>query len=426
MACDTPIIASRLTGITSGGGGIHGVAMAGSIAGGEVGMPLSGTEQVQHPDVSSYIEIRGGLEYCTLCWKYGSEEHYRSYKHQNKVWWWENRLQSQSATHLARPAPSVLTAESPESAAVYDAMLTFENPPPGQPSWYTWQPETLSWYCNLCWKTANENHIYSEKHKRMAQWEEKQAQTGTSCVSAPPGNPSWYKWEAWTETWFCALCWKTADESHVVSKKHLNKAYWQEKKELTGQTPLPGMLSLHTVQPLPQKEHSSPPPSQQQATSVLTEQQSPLPLSLSANACGQQSSPPQVPSLQFAQLPPPQKHSPPPPSQQRTKTVSSKQPPPPPPPLAPPPPPPLQQTITVSGDHSSPPPSSTTTILGDQPSPPLPSRQQQPTRSLPQSSCIWERVPLNDAPGIYVFRNADTQEIRSSLPRGVMKFFELF
>ena len=245
----------------------------------------------------------------------------------------------------------------------------------------------------------------------MAQWEEKQAQTGTSCVSAPPGNPSWYEWEPWTETWFCALCWKTADQNHVVSKKHLNKAYWQEKKELTGQTPLPGMLSLHTVQPLPQKEHSSPPPSQQQATSVLTEQQSPLPLSLSANACGQQSLPPQVPPLQFAQLPPPQKHSPPPPSQQRTKTVSSKQPPPLPPPLAPPPPPPLQQATTVSGEQQPPPP---------------PPRQQQPPRPLSQSRCIWQRVQLDDVTGVSVFCNTDTNEVRCGLPSGVVTFFEWF
>ena len=175
------------------------------------GAPFAGTEHIQQPDDLAYIEIRDGVEYCTLCWKYGSKEHYESYKHSNKVWWWKNCLQSQRSTQQAVPAPSVSAAGPQKDAAVYGAMLASLSPPPGDPSWYSWQARTQTWQCELCWKTADDNHIASTKHKRKVQWMENETLMGALPVPVagppesnavenatlvyprrPPGDPTWY------------------------------------------------------------------------------------------------------------------------------------------------------------------------------------------------------------------------------------------
>ena len=218
-------------------------------------------------------------------------------------------MQSQRSTQQAVPAPSVSAAGPPKDAAVYGAMLASLSPPPGDPSWYRWQARTQTWHCTLCWKTADDNHVASARHKRRVQWMENEALMGALPVpvagppqsdavenatlvypSRPPGDPTWYTWKVWTQTWYCELCWRTADEHHIGSERHKGNVYWKQKQALTGQPPL------------------------------------------AANAWGQQLSPPQVQPLQSAQPLPPQEQPPPPPPRRQAITVSPEHQPPPPPP----------------------------------------------------------------------------------------------
>ena len=106
--------------------------------------------------------------------------------------------------------------------------------------------------------------------------------------SRPPGDPTWYRWEVSTQTWYCELCWRTADEDHIGSERHKRKVNWKQKQALTGQPPLaanawgqqlspPQVQPLQSAQPLPPQEQPPPPPPRQQATTVSPEQQPPPP-----------------------------------------------------------------------------------------------------------------------------------------------------
>ena len=140
------------------------------------------TEQIEHPALPPFIEMQDGYEFCTLCGKYGNPDHYRSKKHNNKVWWWQH----QGLTQQARLAPSVPAVGLQQGAAAYGVIVALPSPPPGDPSWYEWQTDKQTWYCKLCWKTADDNHIGSERHKRNVQWEQTQALTEQQLSPANP------------------------------------------------------------------------------------------------------------------------------------------------------------------------------------------------------------------------------------------------
>jgi len=147
-------------------------------------------QQQQLGELPEYIEIGADGEYCKLCGKYATEEHILSAHHQRKLAYHNmaaldigaicNISSSSSCcngssssnflsctsniTQAALPAPAV------QSAAVAPM-------PPSQPvlpsSWgnrdfYEWKPEAGCYWCKLCNKNADESHLISMQHHQRS------------------------------------------------------------------------------------------------------------------------------------------------------------------------------------------------------------------------------------------------------------------
>lgn len=105
-------------------------------------------------------------------------------------------------------------------------------------------------FCKICDTRATEAHVYSHKHQKALAWHESSGSTNqcvtsycemahmTSVVvpsfSTPHpipanwGNPNHYEWKAEEGRYFCRLCWKYADDSHVESEKHTTREQYPE------------------------------------------------------------------------------------------------------------------------------------------------------------------------------------------------------
>jgi len=44
----------------------------------------------------------------------------------------------------------------------------------------------------------------------------------------PPGEPSWFQWNAHLEMWYCKLCNANADDNHLASSKHRKRSEWPD------------------------------------------------------------------------------------------------------------------------------------------------------------------------------------------------------
>ena len=122
-------------------------------------------EMVQRP---AFIEPREYGEFCRLCWKWGTEAHYRSDRHLRRVWWYQTEVPGNR--QQAEPAPPVPAFGRPQGAAAHVEIAAIPNPPAGCPAWYTWNAEQWAWYCTLCWKNVDEKHLKTDKHLRKAAW----------------------------------------------------------------------------------------------------------------------------------------------------------------------------------------------------------------------------------------------------------------
>jgi len=120
----------------------------------------------QHCEVPEWMEIREGQEFCKLCWNYATEGHILSSKHQKRVAHLHRYEGVQPLTDAAAP-PSMIAGAAPAVAPM------LASPPVlpsswGNPDFYEWKPESQTLWCKLCYKNADESHVYSIKHQQRA------------------------------------------------------------------------------------------------------------------------------------------------------------------------------------------------------------------------------------------------------------------
>lgn len=111
-----------------------------------------------------WIELRDGWEFCTLCWSWWTEGHDASEKHRKRVLWYQ---EAQNPT----PAAPVVEIQPTAANRTYSDP-TYFNPDWGPPYCFEWRPADMCWYCKLCWKTADDSHCNSRKHLSRVQYPE--------------------------------------------------------------------------------------------------------------------------------------------------------------------------------------------------------------------------------------------------------------
>eukprot|EP00930_Biecheleria_cincta_P069398 TRINITY_DN5713_c0_g1_i1.p1 TRINITY_DN5713_c0_g1~~TRINITY_DN5713_c0_g1_i1.p1 ORF type:complete len:831 (-),score=81.24 TRINITY_DN5713_c0_g1_i1:204-2696(-) len=136
--------------------------------------------------------------HCRLCWKVATDEHINSDMHKHRASHPENYGHATS-----NPAEAV-----PEHL---------------QQPWFAYK--NLEWHCRLCWKVATDEHIQSDMHKRRAsnpEWYGFGSAHGVKPCSDTHKKP-WLV-DKGTDNFFCLLCSAYADDAHLVTSKHTNRA----------------------------------------------------------------------------------------------------------------------------------------------------------------------------------------------------------
>jgi len=123
-------------------------------------------QRQQHGANPEWMEIRDGAEFCTLCWNYATEGHILSSKHQKRVSHLHRYERVQPLADIAVP-PGMIAGVAP-AVAPPPASPPVLPPSWGNPEFYEWKPETQSLWCKLCFKNADESHVYSMKHQQRA------------------------------------------------------------------------------------------------------------------------------------------------------------------------------------------------------------------------------------------------------------------
>jgi len=123
-------------------------------------------QRQQQGEIPEWMEIRDGAEFCKLCQNYATEGHILSSKHQKRVAHLHMYKGIQPLADTAEP-PSMTAGAAPAVASMPASPLVL---PPGwgNPDFYEWKPETQSLWCKLCFKNADESHVYSMKHQQRA------------------------------------------------------------------------------------------------------------------------------------------------------------------------------------------------------------------------------------------------------------------
>ncbi len=124
-----------------------------------------------------FVILRDGWEYCSLCGKYSDPWHLSTEAHFKREFRWQIRQR-----RMMRPAGFALQAGTLPAGW-------------GDPAFYTWMYEWDCFYCKLCRKEADDEHVQSRDHRRRAmnpgQFLQGDASTGTAAASAPrqPDDP---------------------------------------------------------------------------------------------------------------------------------------------------------------------------------------------------------------------------------------------
>jgi len=130
-------------------------------------------------ELPRWIEIRGGIAFCRLCDTSATEAHMHSKKHLKALEYHES-LSASTAAPLALPAPPgapgtecwerhLSIPASEPGCIVSEQQLMAAQPFPlpqdwGDPVNFEWQAERGGYFCKLCWKNADEAHVYSQRH----------------------------------------------------------------------------------------------------------------------------------------------------------------------------------------------------------------------------------------------------------------------
>merc|ERR1740116_294764 len=89
----------------------------------------------------------------------------------------------------------------------------------GDPSHFEWRDSW--WFCKVCSKWADGQHVKSQKHTKRVYWAD---HPGT--WSGPHGRPPWLLTKDGFD--FCSLCGSFAVDSHLNSERHRKRLEWYE------------------------------------------------------------------------------------------------------------------------------------------------------------------------------------------------------
>ena len=157
------------------------------------------------------------------------------------------------------------------------------------PRWMELRGDGTQW-CTLCYCTATETHIASQKHKNKVAWDEMTLHQGPTAQAVPAaqdqcalvpvsqpcgaqavprdwGDPSHFEWKSNEFQFWCKLCWKYATDNHVQSDKHKERATNSEAylydafpSQAGAPPPPPGRPPSGTQAPPPAPQADAPPP----------------------------------------------------------------------------------------------------------------------------------------------------------------------
>jgi len=179
-------------------------------------------ERHQHGENPEWMEIRDdGSEFCNLCWSFATEGHILSSKHQKRVAHFHRYEGVQPLTDAA--APSSMTAAAAPAVAPMPASPPVLPASWGNPDFYEWKPESQTLWCKLCFKNADESHVYSMKHQQRASTPESylaapiaanfvDVSTWGAPPPPPPGRPTPTNY---VDPWQCQPCnspWSAANQ----------------------------------------------------------------------------------------------------------------------------------------------------------------------------------------------------------------------
>ena len=121
-----------------------------------------------------WMDIKGYHEYCTICQKRAPPSHVSSDAHTSRI---KNAEVQRGLTHESSDGSGTLTISPPSHW--------------GDPTLYKWVADSQAFWCMLCWKWADDNHVNSTRHISKLAW---MPHTSNCClqekyVMPPPPPP---------------------------------------------------------------------------------------------------------------------------------------------------------------------------------------------------------------------------------------------
>ena len=133
--------------------------------------------------------VKDGYYWCVACNCWATESHLQGSKHERAMKWWH-----QAASPAMVCNPSLHQNMQTWGAASAEVVREGYFPPAwGDRNCFVWKPETSQWWCRLCYKYADDNHIASATHVKRAAYPNSYLYDGTSShhrdFSGPPPLP---------------------------------------------------------------------------------------------------------------------------------------------------------------------------------------------------------------------------------------------
>jgi len=112
-------------------------------------------EQQARGELPDWMSLVDGMEFCKLCNTAATEAHLYSQRHQKALAWHQ-----ESGSAISQVDPCCRTVSlCTQSAQPFPIPANW-----GDPNNFEWRADAGSYFCKLCWKYADEAHVYSEKH----------------------------------------------------------------------------------------------------------------------------------------------------------------------------------------------------------------------------------------------------------------------
>ena len=111
-------------------------------------------EATKNGQLPEWMDVRDDNLFCTLCKAYATDDHLASRKHQ-----WRLQHPDQFSTPPQQDQQSAgifKGAEAPQPHRLPEAW--------GNPDFYEWKAEHQWYWCKLCYRVADDNHLSSARH----------------------------------------------------------------------------------------------------------------------------------------------------------------------------------------------------------------------------------------------------------------------